>query len=224
MRSRRIPFLQAPTRGYSLVELTVVMALVAATALLGFEGWRRGIMSHRANQVMESVNATARNIAYLLAGTTGTTGISTASLVADGVWPRARVSALETATPVVTHEFGGTEAVQSLASAFAWNGRVIAARTAYRYTLSNIPQGVCAAMVNELSKVASVVIVRPDDGIDVEAGAVPLWGNTGVDADIALAREIDAPLDPVRVDRACSHPDTANAQRRQTLELLIRSN
>ena len=142
--------------GYTLIELTIVLSVVAAIMVAGLIGGRKVYMSTSVNnQAKDSVSLINR-LQSQYAGRGATTGLTTNVAAGFGVWPTNR--AVNTAgTWAVQGVLSGTTEWVS-ANTTAATG--VTANTGVLYTLKNVPSTACSELVTSLDSMANNIYVN----------------------------------------------------------------
>ena len=168
--------------GYTIVELSIALTIIAILIVAGLAGVNSLLLSSKANsQIEDSGRALAKLQAILTS--TQVSGITTASANGMGLFPASRVAA----NVVTTAMGGGNEFVRSnsgTALSDASNGITLALNTGAVYTLTNIPRGVCADIASSLASISAAAYVY---------NATPTEGNAGDNTNLTLGNQIKAP-------------------------------
>jgi prepilin-type N-terminal cleavage/methylation domain-containing protein len=172
MRTLNRPFLGAQ-RGYSLVELSIALAIVAVIVLGGLVGTRQILLSNSVNNQLKESAGTISKITRLYQRQTTTTGATVASLAKVGVWPAERTFIDGEVTKVRGVIAGTSELLFPNAAAA---GSMLATQGLI-YTIRNVPSGVCADLVNGLDSMAFAIWVNGAATSDPTTGAIPTEGN-----------------------------------------------
>ena len=167
--------------GYTIVELSIALTIIAILIVAGLSGVNSLLLSSKANSQLED---SGRALAKLQAILTSTqvSGITTASANGMGLFPASRVAA----NVVTTVMGGGNEFVRSNAAPMtvAAQGIALDANTAAIYTLTNIPRGVCSDIASSLASISAAAYVY---------NATPTEGNAGDNTNITPGNQIKAP-------------------------------
>ena len=168
--------------GYTIVELSIALTIIAILIVAGLAGVNSLLLSSKANsQIEDSGRALAKLQAILTS--TQVSGITTASANGMGLFPASRVAA----NVVTTSMGGGNEFVRSNSGSAltdATNGIALALNTGAVYTLTNIPRGVCTDIASALASISTAAYVY---------NATPNEGNAGDNTNLTLANQIKAP-------------------------------
>lgn len=146
-------------RGYSLIELSIALAILSVVIVGSLVGVQRILANNRANNVLQAI---PRINAALLAGTSNApnTTITTTLGANLGAFNETQLvkSADGKTITAIKNEFGGT---YDLASNSAEIGGTPANRGYFVY-MSSVPQSVCALVANGLSALSNGMwISRP---------------------------------------------------------------
>lgn len=141
--------------GYSLVELSVALAIVAVILVGGLMGTRQILMTNNVNnQLKESAQVIAK-ITRNFQKQTDTSAASVANLAPIGVWPAERAS-LDATTKkwTVRGVMGG-----SAEYVFANKAAIVsmAPNQGFLYYIHNVPSAACADLVNGLDSMAYAI-------------------------------------------------------------------
>lgn len=143
-------------RGYSLIELSLVLAVVAILLVGSLTGVQRILRSNTANNTLKETTTAVANVTTQTVRQANFAAVTLQNMSGLGVWDPARVASAGAASAVVTHPFGGPVYVNSSSVAVGSYG---VAQT-FKYTLANIPREVCADLVQGLDSMSYAIGVR----------------------------------------------------------------
>jgi prepilin-type N-terminal cleavage/methylation domain-containing protein len=154
--------------GYSLVELSVALSIVAVVIVAGLLGARQVMLSNTTNNQIRESNQTIAKLRKTMASQTDTTGLT--NLVAGklGAWPNDRSICNDTACT--------NRAMFSGAFEYAFTNDAIsamAANTGVMYVLYKVPTQACADLVNGLNGATVALYAGPSAATAPTAGEVP---------------------------------------------------
>lgn len=132
-------------RGYSLIELSIVLAIIAVIIGGAIAGVQSILRSNTVNNVISSTNKSVGAITSKLIREQNYAGATMQNLSSRGmeVWSPKSVLAPGTANATVQNDFGGATWVAPLS--VAWQGYGI--NQAYIYTMTGIPTAACVDLV-----------------------------------------------------------------------------
>ncbi|UXH80279.1 type II secretion system protein [Roseateles amylovorans] len=176
-------------RGYSLVELSIALAIVSVVIVGSLIGVQRILANNRANALLADVPRINAALLGALSNSKGLPTLSTTQAAALGAFPESSVK-WESGKAAVTNSFGGNIFTLGVNAKI---GEVEAGR-GYVVRMTQIPSNMCATIANGLAPLArgiwvddtvaeAVVDGAPDDKIVVKA----IQANSGID----LAKLVD---------------------------------
>lgn len=154
--------------GYTIVELSIALTIIAILIVAGLAGVNSLLLSSKANSQIEDSGRAMAKLQSILTST-AVSGITTAGANGMGLFPASRV----TANVVTTAMGGGNEFVRSNSGATlttATNGIDLTQNTGAIYTLTNIPKGVCADIASSLASIAASAYVYNGTPTEATAG------------------------------------------------------
>jgi len=158
--------------GYTIVELSIALTVIAILIVAGLTGVNSLLLSNKANRQIED---SGRGLAKLQAILTSTSvsGVTTASANGMGLFPTSRITGTGATTKVTTAMGGGEEFVRSNSGALTINDHLIAldANTGAVYTLTNIPKAVCADIASSLASISAAAYVYTATPAEDASGA-----------------------------------------------------
>ena len=135
-------------KGYSIIELSIALAIVSIILVTALTGVQRILRSNKVNEDLKGLNLAASKIGVMLSNVQSTNGITQANLVALRVFEDFRVNS---STNAVTNAFGGNITVLPNKNAMGTvpvdGGRVI-------YS-SAIPPEACSDYISGLAPISS---------------------------------------------------------------------
>jgi len=161
-------------RGYSLIELSIVLAIIAVVIGGAITGVQAILQSNNVNKTISTTNKSVGAItAKLLRDNTyaNATTINLSS-TAMGIWDQKAVTAPGLPAAAVTNEFGGRVHVAPLAAATYG----LAINQGYIYTLTGIPTASCTDLFLGLESVALAAAVNNQLGTTVAQAPTALSG------------------------------------------------
>ncbi len=174
-------------RGYSLIELSLVLAVVAILLVGSLAGVQRILRSNTANNTLKETTTAVANVTTQTIRQADFAGATLQNMSGLGVWDPARVTGAGTANAAVTHPFGGQVYIISSTEAIG----TYPVNQTFKYTLSNIPREVCADLVQGLDSMAYAIGVRNTATPPAAPGGAALVGANTVKAaganNVALA-------------------------------------
>ena len=135
-------------KGYSIIELSIALAIVSIILVTALTGVQRILRSNKVNEDLKGLNLAASKIGVMLSNVQSTNGITQANLVALRVFEDFRVN---TATNTVTNAFGGNITVAPNTNAL---GTVPAEGGLIIYS-SAIPPEACSDYISGLAPISS---------------------------------------------------------------------
>lgn len=159
-------------RGYSLIELSIALALLAAIIVSSFIGVQRILASNRANELLRTVPTIHSAIVGATANATADSikDITTSQVAGFGAFPQNAmvIDATTNAFTSATNPFGGKYEVAGTGPTAIGT---VPIGEGYLLWMNNIPQSMCATVVNGLAPLASGIYVY--DGDQVAAAGNP---------------------------------------------------
>lgn len=141
--------------GYTIVELSIALTIIAILIVSGIVGITSVLRSNKANTQLEDSGRTLTRLQAYVSTTASTPGLSTAGGIGLGLFPSTRVSG-----STVFNAFGTTgtasEFVNTNTSAAE---HLVPTNTGAIYTLTSIPTQVCADIVVGLANLSDSIWV-----------------------------------------------------------------
>jgi len=166
-------------KGYSLVELSVALSIVAVVIVAGLMGARQVMLSNTINNQIRESNQTIAKLRKAMANQTSTVGLDNDVARKLGVWPNDRDSCLTRVEQGVPTTTCRNRAMFNGAFEFAFtNADAISGlgvNTGVIYVLYNIPSQACTDLVNGLNGAALALYAGP-------SGTEPTTGKVSADA------------------------------------------
>ncbi len=156
-------------QGYSLVELSVALAIVAVIVVGGLMGTRQILLTNNVNNQLKDSAQVVAKVIRQYQKQNDTSAVSTATLAPLGVWPAERTTSTAGGLWAVRGIIGGsTEEVFPNAAGIG----SLAANSGFVYHIRNVPSAACADMVSGLDSM-SFAIYAGLAGSAAASGATP---------------------------------------------------
>ena len=170
--------LRQQQRGYSLVELSIALAIIAVIIVGGLIGTRQILLTNSVNNQLKESAQTITRITKQFQRQTTTAGATTATLAPLGYWPSERVTNTGGVWTVRGAIGGSNEYV------FTNDATVGTLRPnqALVYTIRNVPSAGCSDLANGLDSLAYTLYAGPAAAAAPTAGATPPPGLTEIKA------------------------------------------
>jgi prepilin-type N-terminal cleavage/methylation domain-containing protein len=143
-------------RGYSIIELSIALAILAVIIIGGLLGVQSILRNNRTNDLLKNlplIMASAEKITNSAPSLTAANGVSTANLAALNVFPPNLVNG-----GTVNNEHGGTTQLEGNTGPLVAGGQTVApAGGSFVLTYSGIPTQSCADVVVGIAPLALVV-------------------------------------------------------------------
>ena len=165
--------LNSNQRGYSLVELSVALSIVAVVMVAALMGTRQILQTNNVNNQIKDVAIVIQKIQRQYLKQSNTSTVSVDNLAPLGVWPNERASSLNNIWSVRGIIGGTSEYVftnKSTVGSLNMNSGII-------YTLHNVPVSACADIILGLDPLSFAIyagenITPPGDGTTPTTTAV----------------------------------------------------
>lgn len=142
--------LKQKQKGYSLIELSVALSIVAVVIVAGLVGARQVLLSNSVNSQIRESNQTIAKLRKALARQTDTSELTGSASGQLGVWPNDR-SSCTTATPAVcTNRSVFNQAFEHAFTNTAAHGNNLPINGGVMYVLWHVPNQACTDLVNGL--------------------------------------------------------------------------
>lgn len=196
--------------GYTLVELSVVMALVSIIMLASVAGAMALIDQHRINQLAEQNAEAIKRVEAAYGEQPNYTGLSLRQAVSYGAFRPFIISQSGTNNVTVTHPYGGAVGVAALGGV---------APLAWGLYLNAIPAKLCTDLLLQSAPAVDALIVYPGGmnnptgwaGDVVLDGSVPrIIPGPGFDATApVIAKNLTVAMSPTALSDACHFAGTS---------------
>jgi len=135
-------------KGYSLIELSVALSIVAVVIVAGLVGARQVLLSNSINSQIRESNQTISKLRKALARQTDTSELTGSNAGRLGVWPNDRSSC--TAAGVCTNRSVFNQAFEHAFTNTVAHGNNLPANGGVVYVLWHVPNQACTDLVNGL--------------------------------------------------------------------------
>ena len=160
--------------GYTIVELSIALTVIAILIVAGLAGVNSLLLSSKANsQIEDSGRALAKLQAILTS--TSVSGLTTAGANGMGLFPSSRVT-VSGGTTTVTNVLGGREFVASNSGNINEGG--LSANGAVIYSLTAIPKAVCSDIASSLAAISNSAYVSSSISGITDFTTVPTTAGT----------------------------------------------
>lgn len=161
-------------RGYSLIELSIVLAIIAVVIGGAITGVQAILQSNNVNNTISNTNRAIGAITSKLIRDNNYANATTVTLSsrAMGIWPEKSVTNPGLTNAAVTNEFGGAVHVAPMTGATYG----LAANQAYVYTLTGIPTSACTDLALGLESLGLGLAVNNQLGSAVTTAPAALSG------------------------------------------------
>jgi prepilin-type N-terminal cleavage/methylation domain-containing protein len=184
-------------RGYSLVELSVALAIIAVILVGGLLGTRQVLLSNSVNNQVKDSATVISKLQRQYAKQPNTAGASTNILAPLGIWPIERSALNGTSWAIRGVLNGATEHVFANDSAIG----NLPANGGFIYTLRQVQADACSELVTALDSMAYAIYVGPTT-------AAPTTGGTPTTKEVKAAEA--SQVNVTNLADGCK-PNTANA-------------
>ena len=143
---------KAKQGGYTIVELSIALTVIAILIVGGLSGVSALLTSSKANGQIEDSGKALTKLQSILTSTS-VSGLTTSSGIGMGLFPANRIVG-----NTITNVLGGKEYVNSNGSALGTTAGIsteLAANGAAIYTLTGIPKAVCTDVAGPLASLAA---------------------------------------------------------------------
>jgi prepilin-type N-terminal cleavage/methylation domain-containing protein len=158
--------------GYTLIELSISLAIIAVLLVGTLTGVQRLLRANNANNTISSTQAALTNITKLYAGSSDPDIYNTLTLAQMGVWDNSLVTITTGATPTakVKNPFNGFITVFANSATIGTGATSVAADGGFWYRLDTIPTDSCASVATSFVNTAAAIYVSSTNTTD---GATP---------------------------------------------------
>ena len=167
------PGLRKRQAGYTLIELSISLAIIAVLLVGTLTGVQRLLRANNANNTISSTQAALTNITKLYAASNDYEIYKTLTLAQMGVWDSSVVtitSSGTTSTAKVKNPFNGFINVFSNTAAIGTGATQVAINGGFWYRLNLIPTDSCASVATSFVNTAAAIYVSSATTAD---GATP---------------------------------------------------
>lgn len=177
MKSQSQIHIKKSQRGYSLIELSIVLAIIAVIIAGAIFGVQAILRANNVNKTISQTNIAVNKIVAKLIRDNDYAGATTQNLSAQGqeVWDANVISGGGTADADVQHPFGNNIYVRPL-NATEFN---LDPNQAYIYTLTGVPVAACSDLAAGLEGLALAAAIRNGNALANNAAAPQTIGAAG---------------------------------------------
>jgi prepilin-type N-terminal cleavage/methylation domain-containing protein len=160
-------------RGYSIIELSIALAILAVIIIGGLLGVQTILRNNRTNDMLKNIPLVAANATKLTASLPILTGagIATGPLAALGVWPASMLNGISPAQTVTNEHGGSTFLEANIAAAGTY-----AIGQTFVLALTGIPQASCADVASGIDSISLVTGIANTPAPAVAVTATPAAG------------------------------------------------
>ena len=166
--------LKQKQKGYSLIELSVALSIVAVVIVAGLVGARQVLLSNSVNSQIRESNQTIAKLRKALARQTDTAGLTGSNAGLLGVWPNDRSSCT---AGVCTNRSIFNQAFEHAFTNTAAHGNNLPINGGVMYVLWRVPNQACTDLVNGLDASAYALYAGVSTA-QPTTGAVPAGFST----------------------------------------------
>ena len=160
-------------KGYSLIELSVALSIVAVVIVAGLVGARQVLLSNSVNSQIRESNQTIAKLRKALARQTDTAGLTGSNAGLLGVWPNDRSSCTTGESPVCTNRSVFNQAFEHAFTNPVAHGNNLPINGGVMYVLWHVPNQACTDLVNGLDASAYALYAGVSTAAQPTAGTVP---------------------------------------------------
>ena len=184
-------------RGYSVVELSIALSIIAILTVAGLAGVQTVLNTNKSNNQIEQSGQSITKLSSTFQGQTSTANATNAVGVGLGIWPTGRVTGAGLTT-AITNLFGGNEFIASNAAGIGTAPNTVAANGGIIYYLTGVPKSACSDLANALSPLVSLVAAGT---ATTAVTAAP----TAIPAGLVTVKNIgDGSINAVNLGTACN--------------------
>lgn len=159
--------------GYSLVELSVALAIIAVILIGALMGTRQVMLSNSLNNQVRDSAALISKVQRHYTKQSNTASATTHVLGRLGVWPAERATVTATATTVRGVFNGSSEFIFSNSAAMG----SLPANGGFIYTLRNVPNEACGDLISAFDSLAFAIYAGPSPAAAPTDGSTPTTTN-----------------------------------------------
>ena len=185
--------------GYTIIELSIALTIIAVLIVAGLAGVTRVLNSSKANAQIEDSGIVLAKLQSALTSS-NVSGMTTAAAVGSSFFPTSRVNGT-----VVTNKFGGGEFLASNADLAAGTGVVAGPNVGAIYTITGVPRAVCADIASSLANLSNAAWIHTTAKAEGTAGA-----SEGLVANTSQIKAPGGVVNAVRVGTQCNSGDPVN--------------
>lgn len=164
------PSLARAQRGYSLIELSIALAILSVVIVAALLGVQRILDNNNANNVIKQVPYAHAGMITATATTTNSfTGLTTEQLARFGNFPPSSIAAGAGDAAVISNPFGGNYVAGANAAAVG----TVPIGQGYFFSISGAPASMCTTLVSGLAPIAHSVWVGASAGAVKRTAAPP---------------------------------------------------
>jgi prepilin-type N-terminal cleavage/methylation domain-containing protein len=157
-------------KGYSLIELSVALSIVAVVIVAGLVGARQVLLSNSVNSQIRESNQTISKLRKALARQTDTAGLTGSNAGLLGVWPNDRSSCT---AGVCTNRSVFNQAFEHAFTNPVAHGDNLPINGGVMYVLWHVPNQACTDLVNGLDASAYALYAGVSTAAQPTTGTVP---------------------------------------------------
>ena len=165
--------LKQKQKGYSLIELSVALSIVAVVIVAGLVGARQVLLSNSVNSQIRESNQTIAKLRKALARQTDTSELTGSAAGRMTVWPNDRSSCTTGESPVCTNRSVFNQAFEHAFTNTDAHGNNLPANAGVMYVLWHVPNQACTDLVNGLDASAYALYAGVSTAAQPTAGTVP---------------------------------------------------
>lgn len=168
------PSLRRAQRGYSLVELSIALAILSVVIVGALLGVQRILANNNANQILRQVPLTN---AAMISSTTSTganfAGITNAVLANLGNFPAGSVAAGVASNPFGGNYFGVVQGAATVAP------NALPANQGYFMVITGVPNSMCSTVASGVATLArAVYVINGNAAANIAQGAITTAAQT----------------------------------------------